>query len=322
MAGRLEEQLAQGLIPGRDDSGARLSWADFRLRYEAEWLAPLSKGSKNGWRAAANHYEAEMKPKWLYDANPSKVSIFRGKLEDKELSQVSINSYLAALLAGFGWAASLDLIEPIRLPRKRRTRNPVATMRARVITAEEFDRMLEAAPKVCTWHRELVFFMRGLWLSGLRISELNRLRWERGAPAHVDVNTVPKMIVFLGGQKNGKDSFLPAPPQFWNLIDVPVVPGRWLTGHVFPVRSKYGGGQMTTANIGRRISECGKLAGVKTTDKEFASAHDLRSAYLTRLAAVATQSQVQTLARHADPKTTSQFYLRHEASALAEALGW
>lgn len=318
VAGRLEEQLAGGVIPGADSGGVRISWSDFRDRYEAEWLAPLSKGSKQGWRAAANHYENLMSPRWLMDVNASTLSQWRGKLEARKLSPVSVQSYVAALRAGLGWACSMGWIEPIPLIRRRRVAGRVATMRSRVPTEEEFDRMLAVAPRVCSWHEPLTFFMRGLWNSSLRISELNRMRWEHGSPLYIDVNSDPKLIVFLGGQKNRRDSYLPAAPAFWELVDRPGIPRH---GHVFPIRGKYGG-QMTTENIGRKISKCGRLAGVKVNDTDFASAHDLRAAFLTRLSYTATPSQMKTVARHVDLKTTDTFYVRQEAEALAEALGW
>lgn len=46
-AGRLESQLLSGQLPGRSD-GVAITWADFRVRYEVEWLEPMSLGSRNG----------------------------------------------------------------------------------------------------------------------------------------------------------------------------------------------------------------------------------------------------------------------------------
>ena len=179
--------------------------------------------------------------------------------------------------------------------------------------------MLDAVPKVRTLDAiPFKRFLRGLWLSGLRIDELNRLDWNLASGLHVDTTERLRLIVFLGAQKNGRDTFLPAPEEFWDMIDKP---GVSRLGRIFPIPGKYGD-QMTTRNIGRRIGEIGKAAGVVVNPKsgKCATAHDLRAAYITRLASAMKMSQAQ--ARHSDPKTTSQFYVRHEAAELARAAGW
>ena len=210
-AGRLEEQLAQGVIPGKSE-GVAITWAEFRHRYESEWLATMSEGSAGGWRAAANHFERICSPALLMDVNKSMLSKFRGGLESMGLSDASARSYYRALHAGLGWAADVaDLIDTAPTVRMRRAKKQSNVMRSRPIVAEEFDRMLLAISQVRPNDAEqFERFMRGLWLTGLRISELNRMRWERGAPCHVDLAAKVPVIVFLGGQKNGSDGYLPA----------------------------------------------------------------------------------------------------------------
>ena len=67
-------------------------------------------------------------------------------------------------------------------------------MRGRPITAEEFERMIEATPKVVdnaaaeSWR----FYLRGLWASGLRLSESLTLRWDDAPDA---------IVVDLGGRR-------------------------------------------------------------------------------------------------------------------------
>ncbi len=62
-------------------------------------------------------------------------------------------------------------------------------MRGRPITGEEFDRLIKAVPKVVenaaakSWE----FYLRGLWTSGLRLSESLRLRWD-DAPGAIVVD--------------------------------------------------------------------------------------------------------------------------------------
>lgn len=318
-AGRLEEQLQAGQLPGRSD-GLSITWADFRQRYELEWLESLSYGSQKGWKQAADHFETICNPSRLADVNKAMLSRFRGALEARGIAPTSVHSYYAALRAGLGWAESMDLIDRVPKIRQRLKAKSNATMRSRVITLEEFERMLAVVPQLRPRdHLALTRFMSGLWYSGLRIDELNRLHWSPSAPLHVDLTGSTKLLVFLGGQKNRADTFLPAPPEFWQLVEQR---GWSRSGYVFALPGRFGNGRMTTSNIGKRIADCGRLAGVQIRDGKCATAHDLRAAYLTRVAARMTMSQTQTLARHSDPKTTSQFYVRHQAEELAEAMGW
>ncbi len=318
-AGRLEQQLEAGQLPGRSE-GFAITWADFRARYELEWLENMSFGSRNGWKVAANHFENLCHPKQLSDVSKSMLSQFRGALEAKEISTASVRSYYRALRAGLGWAESMDLMGNVPTIRHRKQARTSATMRNRTITLEEFERMIAVVPEVRKNgdSKEFQRFMWGLWWSGLRIDELNRIHWSKRATLHVDIDGKLPLIVFLGGQKNQADTFLPAPPEFWELVKQR---GVSRAGLVFPIAGRWGE-QMKTGNIGRRIGDCGRLARVEVCEGKCATAHDFRAAYLTRVAAKNTMSHTQALARHSDPKTTSQFYVRHEAEELARAAGW
>lgn len=322
-AGRLEERLAAGIVPG-SSRGLRITWADFRLRYEAEWLESMSYGSRKGWKQAADHFENLCNPKHLADVDKAMLSGFRAKLESR-VAPNSARSYYRALRAGLGWAETVDLIDQVPRIRHRKAGRHAATMRSRVVTAEEFDRLiaklrLDRQGNKLPDARAFERFAQGLWYSGLRIDELNRLRWEPSQPLHVRLDGRLPMIVFLGAQKNASDTYLPAPREFWRLVDRPGVPRR---GHVFPITGRWGD-QMTTRHIGRKISDAGQLAGivVDPRSEKCATAHDLRASYLTRMAPLLQANQLQSLARHSDPKTTSQFYIRHEAEELARAAGW
>lgn len=319
-AGRLEERLLVGQYPAKT-AGIAITWPEFRVRYEREWLEQISFGSRQGWRTAANHFERICAPRLLIDIDKSMLSHFRSELEKMAISEASAKSYYLALHAGLGWASDVvDLIDRAPSIRHRKASKRRAGMRSRPVTGEEFDRMIMAASKVRRADAEAFErFMGGLWLSSMRLDELNRLRWERAAPLHVDLTGRMALIVFLGSQKNGDDSYLPAPPEFWSLIDRP---GVSRAGHVFPMAGR-GGQQMTTLNVGRRISDIGRRAGILVNaEGKHATAHDLRRGNLTALAGQASLSQVQTIARHSDPKTTSQYYVRHDAEQLAASLGW
>jgi integrase len=313
-AGRLEEQLLLGQVPGRGNPSL-VPWPEFREAYERQWLEGMSFGSRQGWRTAANHFERICSPRYVADIDKAMVSRYLAGLESLGISSVSVRSYYAALRAGLGWAESVDMLDAVPVVRRRKA-PPRAPSRDRVVTGEEFERILDAAPAI--WRHEpaaLRRFLLGLWHSGLRIDELNRLSIDPQAPLRLE----NRLIVIHGAQKNKQDSYLPAPPEFWQQAgESPCIAGR-----VFSIPGERGK-PLSTRAIGRMVSACGKRAKVVVNHVtgKCASAHDLRAAYITRLSAVGSLFQVQRMARHSDPKTTATHYVRHEAEALSKAFGW
>ena len=320
----LLRDLEQGIIPGQEDEGPNISWADFRIRYQSEYLRTMSEGSWSGWTTAANHYERLLKPTRLSDLNKSAFSKLRGLLLEEGKAVSSIASYTRTLRAALGWAYSEELLrDPPPRIRARKGLRKRSGMRSRPITGEEFDRIVEAAkverPKdYKVWQR----FLKGLWESSLRVDELRRLTWDEGDDLSIDSSGKYPMIRMLAeGHKSGRDCFQPITPEFWALISKPGVVRR---GNVFPLPGRKGQ-QMTRKRVIRVVSAIGKRAKVITgiTTAKTATSHDIgRRAALTRLAGKMKLSQVQQWARHSDPRTTSEFYIRDEANALAEAVGW
>jgi len=92
----------------------------------------------------------------------------------------------------------------VRLP--NRARHASKQMKGRPITTEEFERMLVAVDPVCPdasapWKR----FLRGLWLSGLRLSESVRLSWEDGSDFTVDLSGKhPRFRIWAKGRRAEK----------------------------------------------------------------------------------------------------------------------
>ena len=315
--------LANGILPGKVIDGPNISWADFRLRYQTEHLVALSDGSRSAWTTAANHLERLLNPRRLAEIDKGALSKFRGKLAAEELAGNSVATYVRTIRAAIGWAYDMDLVTELPRLRIRKGLKRKSGMRSRPITGEEFDRIIAAAESerpndYIVWQD----FLRGLWHSSLRVDELRRLSWDSRSELSIDESgQYPMIRMFAEGHKSGRDCFQPITPEFWELISKT---GRSRSGYVFPLPARKGD-QMTAKRVIRVISDIGKAAGVITdpTTGKTATSHDIgRRAALTRLSKVLTMSQTQQWARHSDPRTTSQFYLRDEANALAEAAGW
>jgi integrase len=234
-----------------------------------------------------------------------------------------VATYLRTLRAALGWACDeAELIKSAPKIRARRKLKRKRGMRSRPITGEEFDRILKAVSEIrprdaAAW----LDFIKGLPMSSLRIDELRRLSWDEGAELSIDqTGRYPVIKMLAEGHKAGEDCYQPITPEFWALISRP---GRLRTGHVFPLAGR--GQQMTRKAVIRVVSAIGAKAGVITepTTGKTATSHDIgRRAALTKLSETLSMSQTQQMARHADPRTTSQYYLRHDAEKLAEAIGW
>jgi integrase len=318
----LLDRLARGIFPGAESEGPDITWPAFRERYKDEHVKTLSEGSQSAWTTSANWLESLCKPKRLAEVDKGMLSRFRGALLGKGLSPNSAATYLRTIRAGLGWAHEMGLLEVLPRVRARQGIKSNRSMRSRPITGEEFDRIIEATvevrPKDCRdWQR----FLRGLSHATLRVDELRRLSWDASADLSIDTSGKYPMIRMLAeGHKSRSDCFQPITPEFWVVL---TQRGYSRTGYAFPLRGR--NQQMTRKRVIKVISEIGKKAGVVTepTTKKTATSHDIgRRAGLTRLAETLSTSQTQQFARHSDPRTTTQYYIRHEAESLAEAVGW
>jgi integrase len=175
--------------------------------------------------------------------------------------------------------------------------------------------MLKAVPEVRSddapnWKR----YLSGLWLSGLRRAESLILSWEYDAPISVDLTgRHPRFCIWAEGQKRNEDEMLPMTPDFaeWLLR----TPEDERTGLVFPL-------PVNADAAGRVVSKIGRKAKV-VVDKaagKFATTHDLRRSFGTRWASRVKPATLQKLMRHADIKTTMEFYVDQDADDIADEL--
>ncbi len=108
------------------------------------------------------------------------------------MKETTIATHLRHLKAALNWAVRrgyLRAMPAIEMP--KRAKGVSQTMRGRPITGEELDRMIAKVPAVRKrepqkWRR----LLRGLNLSGLRLSEALALSWDGDAP--ISVSTAGK----------------------------------------------------------------------------------------------------------------------------------
>ena len=308
--------------------GKRLNttWEEFRDRVEKEKLAGLAERSAGAYATVLNAVEEKLNPARLSSLNASAVSKFAAALRDGGIAESTIKSYLTHLLAAMNWAVGVGLLrEAPKMPKTKPAKKD-KLMRGRPLVAEEFERMLAKVAKVrphdvAAWQ----FYLKGLWWSGLRLSESLELSWDQDAPFCVDFSGHrPMFRIYAESQKSRRDQLLPMAPEFAELLGT--VPVEQRHGRVFvlhPKRDKRGERGIKLANsVGRVVSQIGEAAGVITDAVEgrHATAHDLRRSFGTRWSRRVRPEVLQKMMRHRDIKTTLDYYVRQTTDEIASEI--
>jgi integrase len=326
MAGELEVKLNAGeaVIP------SRFLWQDFRARYEAEVVPGLAPRTGEKISSVFDRFEADINPRRLWDVDEKRLSAFVSNLRKGEggrgkLAESTIAGHLAHLKAALNWAKLQKLIAHLPgFPRIKRAKmsKGAKVMRGRPITTEEFERMLGKVEDVVgqaaadRW----TLFLRGLWASGLRLTESLELYWDREDKLHpVLTGKFPMLRIPADLEKGNKERLLPMAPEFAQLLDKVPEPER--TGPVFKLERADGKpGRPAVDRVSKTVSSIGEKAKVRVDVKKTASAHDLRRAFGERWAARLMPAQLMELMRHETIETTLSYYVGRNAERTAAIL--
>ncbi len=329
-AERLAGELEKELRAGRYAAPSKVTWADFRKRYEVEKLSAMSPKTASSFKAAANHLERVLNPDRLCKLTAAALSRFQAKLREDGMKESTIGSTFRNLRAALSWGESVGLLPNVPkmfIPR-------AGGAKARAVSGEEFDRMIAAVPKVRphdapTWIR----YLRGLYLGGLRLEESVALSWDDDAPFAIDLTgRRPAFRIDAAAQKARRDERLPMTEDFYNLVIE--TPEAERVGKVFKLLSPKTRRAIAPTDVGRIVAAIGQKAGVvvattektrkrdgkltTTTVKKFASAHDLRRAFGTRWAKRVMPAVLKRLMRHSEIGTTMKFYVTMDADDVAD----
>jgi integrase len=326
MAGELEAKLNDGeaVIP------SRFLWKDFRARYEAEVVPGLAPRTGEKIASVFDRFEAEINPRRLWDVDEKRLSAFVSKLRKGEggrrkLAESTIAGHLAHLKAALNWAKLQKLVAHLPgFPRIKRAKmsKGAKVMRGRPITTEEFERMLGKVEDVvgqaaaARW----TFFLRGLWTSGLRLTESLELYWDQEDKLHpVLTGKFPMLRIPADLEKGNKERLLPMAPEFAELLSG--VPEAERSGPVFNLERADGKpGRPAVDRVSKIVSSIGEKAKVRVDVKKTASAHDLRRAFGERWAARLMPAQLMELMRHETIETTLSYYVGRNAERTAAIL--
>ncbi|MCE9555906.1 MAG: tyrosine-type recombinase/integrase [Planctomycetes bacterium] len=169
-------------------------------------------------------------------------------------------------------------------------------------------------------------FLRGLWLSGLRLAESLELYWDRNDKLSIELDgRRPMLRIPAGLEKGNRDRILPVAPEFAEFLLA--TPKADRHGPIFKPRSQRANrtetGYVGDHKAGARIASMGKAAGVKVSTSgklKFASAHDLRRSFGERWASRVMPQILMELMRHESIETTMRYYVGRNAERTANVL--
>jgi integrase len=306
-------EWAEEIIGGRRLDA--MSWGEFCDLYK-ELVNDRREGrAGEPWRSTKAKITEYGEPRFLNDVTTLWVTKWQEWMRSKELATNTIASHSARLKAALNWAVRQELI-----PKAPQIRVQVEDApRSRAITLEEFERILEAVPKIrnqdaAAWNR----LLRGQWHCGFRISEVVRLSWDLDAPIHIDDSgRYPVVCLAAKANKARKWRIRPISPEFWAVCSE--TPKTERHGYVFPLKGRRG--QMSIKAVIRTISEFGEKAGVITNPetKKLATSHDTRRGFAVQMDTRGlTLAELQKWMDHSSIKTTLTYYRTAEANDLAE----
>jgi integrase len=327
VAAKWEAELREG----RYAKQSRMAWEDFRAYYIDNAIAGLAENSIVAYESTLNAFARLCKPSKLSNLTTERVTAFATELRKEGLREATVGRHLRHLKAVARWANKQGLLPNVPSFTMPKRAKGAKSMRGRAVVGEEFDRMIEATPKVvenvaaASWQ----FYLRGLWLSGLRLSESITLSWT-DTPGAIVVDMAgrrPMLRIPAEAEKGFQDRTLPMTPDFARHLEAIPEADRW--GRVFKLLASDGSlFQSKRWDVGRIVSKIGKAAGVvvdehKKGDKivrKFASAHDLRRAFGFRWAMRVMPADLKDLMRHEDIGTTMKFYVGQDAEAMADTI--
>lgn len=339
---KLEKELNQGT----HYELCKISWQEFRTRYETEVIPGLAQRTSEKVSVVFNAVQQIVKPKLLLQVDSNAISKMVKHYRKKGLQEITIRSNLAHLKAALNWAKQIRLLHVVPdFPKLKRARTE-KVMRGRPLCLEEFERMLISVSNIITIKGESEeckqkeaeiqeswkFYLRGLWYSGLRLSESLELYWDREDKLSVDLSgKYPMLRIRAEAEKGNKDRLLPIVPEFASFLEE--VPEDQRTGPVFNPRAiKCYQERMTAAAVSKKIADIGEDANIAVGDKgnidkktgkrkkRFASAHDLRRSFGERWAMKVMPQALMQLMRHESMETTLKFYVGRNAEKIAEAV--
>ena len=319
-AGRWEKHLNTGGYAEHGDT----AWFLFRRRFENVRLPAVRENTRKRYRTIMDQFE-EILAKYTGDEPGKNVTLQMQKITNRHiedfmvsmrlrknpLSENTISSVMNHLKCVLSWAYKNGFLERRiefpTVPRSKAVRG--SPMKGRPITEAEFAKILANAPD-----KKWRFFLKGLWLSGLRLEESLNFWWDRRDKLHLHDGM---LRIFGEDEKGRRDRLMPLTPDFVELLES--VPKKHRKGRVF---QPFEFDTPDVKHISRLISRIGAAAEVVVDErtKKPASAHDFRRSFGERWAMLVEPFVLMQLMRHQDISTTMRYYAGRNAKKVMDLL--
>lgn len=314
-----------------EDVGVKriISWEVARERFAVERLggAQYSDDYRSQWRALANNLEAILSDRLqtIYDLDASTVSLLFAGLRDRGLSTGSLHAYRTMLGIFVRWAGDIwPAYSPLAMPKIGR----VHATQSLTISREAMERMIDTCAAVVGDRNALAWewLIEGLYWSGLRRSEVLRLRWDdfTGRDFHVaHLNSShhrPVYVIHGADDKGGKTREFPVAPEFVDLLRDAPRREEYIFAPRLSRRARVHEDTMT--HILRQISQrAGVSCGEGQSGRPIsATAQQFRRTFGRRWAPKVRPHVLQVMMRHENLATTQKYYLGENAQDAADQM--
>jgi integrase len=301
--------LESDLNNGRYAEASRMTWESFRELFEVEFVAPKRLNTRRNYAATLDLFEKICSPRGLKGISERTISAFAAGLRKEPgrrkgtegMMPSSIKVRLQFLHTTLSWAVEQKLLAAVprfpavRVPKK--DPQPVAT--------EAFERLLGKARDA----NMRAYLLTG-WLAGLRLSEALELEWEPAEAApYLDLSR-ERIVLPAEFVKAVKDQWLPLDPELRKILEALPQQGpkvfRFVNSRGVP---------LTANGVSQRVIKLANKAGVRLTMKA------LRRGFGCRYAGKVSAHVLQRLMRHANIKTTMDYYANIDEAVEEAVLG-
>jgi integrase len=288
---------------------SRISWERFRERFEEEYVAGCRENTRRNFTATLDHFETICGPKRLSGVTARTVSLFVAGLRKlpgrrkgtPALLPSTIKVRLQFLHTALSWAVSQKMLPevpefpPVRVPKKDPQPVPL----------ESFERLVAKAPDA----NMRAYLLTG-WLAGLRLGEALLLEREpTEAAPYLDLAR-DRIVLPAEYVKADKDQWVPLDPALRQALAALPPHGK----KVFRF-ADWHGKDLTLTGVSNRVIKLAKKAGVKLSMKA------LRRGFGCRYAGKVPAQVLQKLMRHANIRTTMDYYANVDDAAMEAVLG-
>jgi integrase len=301
----LEYELNHGL----HQEASRMSWEKFRELFEAEHVSGRRRTTQGNFADTLNLFERLCQPISIRSVSERTISRFVAAMRKEPgrrkgtdgMMPSTIKVRLQFLHTALSWAVEQKLLT--EMPRFPAVKVPKKDPQP--VAPELFERMLMKAEN----DPQMQAYLLCGWLAGLRLSEAFALEWEETEKVpYVDLAR-DRIVLPAEFVKADKDQWLPLDAQLRAALEALPRHGR----KVFRFVNKWNGNPLLVGGVAQRVIDLAAKAGVKLTMKS------LRRGFGCRYAAKVSAHVLQKLMRHANIKTTLDYYANIDA-AVEEAV--